>query len=67
MQQLEIAAIHVGKLLIRSLDLLMFYAIQNFPEELKALPKTIRDEGLRCAREARDLGLKSQGLTTFLD
>jgi len=67
LQQLEIAAIHVGKLLVRSLDLLMFYAIQNHPEELKTLPKTIKAEGLRCAAEARDLGLKSQGLTTLLD
>jgi hypothetical protein len=66
-QQLEMAAIHVGKLLIRSLDLLMFYAIQNYPEELKTLPRTIKEEGLRCAEEARGLGLKSQGLTTLLD
>lgn len=67
LQQLEMAAIHVAKLFIRSVDLLMFYGIQNHPEELKDLPKVIRDEGIRCATEARDLGLKSQGLTTLLD
>lgn len=67
LQQLEIAAIHVGKLLIRSLDLLMFYAIQNHPEELKTLPRTIKKEGLRCASDASNLGLKSQGLTTLVD
>jgi hypothetical protein len=67
LQQLEIAAIHVAKLLIRSLDLLMFYAIQNYPEELKTLPRTIKKEGLRCAEEARGLGLNSPGLTTLLD
>lgn len=67
MQQLEIAAIHVAKLFIRSLDLLLFYSLQNYPEELQDLPKTIKAEGLRCAKEARALGLESPGLTTLLD
>ncbi len=66
-QQVEIAAIHVAKLLIRSLDLLLFYSIQNYPEQLKDLPKTIQAEGLRCARDARALGLESPGLTSLLD